>query len=507
MDDRNPNALVIGRRSVSTLSFLLLAAIAIVNISAAKLTGFRIADINPLSSDTRAVNSLQDSFSSIDEKAEPGVVSITSVQLAKGEKSSLSESLDNGGLRDFLNKYNGENTADIPNNDQPDLVTAAGSGAIVRRQGSNYYVLTNYHVVADAYRVIVTLDNDSVVRGTVIGLDPVTDIAVIRISSPQLSDRNIIPMGDSSTVKVGSWALAMGSPYGFDHSFTVGVISALNRELQEDTTVYPDLIQTDASINKGNSGGPLLDIQGRIIGINTAIASPSGGSIGLGFAIPINTAKGVLDDLIANGRVIRGWLGIGIQDLTPALKTYYGVTSGVLVASVTQRGPADKAGLKPEDIIISMGAGPVNEVEQVQKLAVDTNPGTSLPLTVIRGGRTQVIKVTLGLSPQTPKGRPSPTAILGRESITVQTLSDDLASRLGADGVNGVVVTALTPGSTAEEAGLEPGDIITKFNGTTIESEERFASMIKSIKPDGIVALKVIRDGTPRMIGFKTESD
>ncbi len=310
-------------------------------------------------------------------------------------------------------------------------------------------------------------------------------------------------MGDSDTVKVGSWALAVGSPFGFEHTLTVGVVSALQRELDEEETMYTDLIQTDAAINKGNSGGPLLDVEGRIIGINAAIASPTGGFVGLGFAIPVNTAKGVLDELIREGRVVRGWLGVGIQDLTPVLQEYYGVAKGVLVASVDKQGPADGAGMKDEDIIVSVSRTPVSEVRQLQRLIAASRPGAALPVTVMRGGQEQVLRVVIGVSPSTPKGRPSPPPVREDAGIRVRTLTGELAEKMGLKGITGVVIVDIMPGSPAADGGLEDGDVVVTFNGRPVANEAEFVNMLGKVPTGGLVVLKVLRNGLARMIGFR----
>ncbi|MHB1001163.1 MAG: trypsin-like peptidase domain-containing protein [Armatimonadota bacterium] len=439
--------------------------------------------------------SLENAFSSIAARSEPGVVSITALQRMNEDLSSMGES--------SFDEY------DLPADkidpdfgfDEP-TVTASGSGAIVQRQGDKFYILTNYHVIENAYKVNVRLFDETLLKGIVVGLDPVTDLAVVQISSPRLSDKNILVIGDSNTVKVGSWALALGTPYGFDHSLTVGVVSALHRELEDDNDVYPDLIQTDAAINKGNSGGPLLDIDGRIIGVNSAIASPTGGFIGLGFAIPINNAKTVLSKLIKDGRVIRGWLGIGIQELTPVLQAFYKVDSGVIVSSVDIDGPAGQSGITDEDIITRVDDTDIQDVRQLQRLIGDALPNRKVTVDIVRKGKKQSVGVQIGLLPSTPAGRPVPPAPPAGISIKVVTLTSDLANRIGINEGRGVMVLDMSAGCTAEEAGLEKGDIIVALNRTPLQSEKQFNKIIGNTQQGGIVVLKILRDETPRIIGF-----
>jgi serine protease Do len=457
--------------------------------------------------------SLEDSFSAIAQRVEPGVVSITSVQHVttqtipgKNEPQSLNEFLKKLFKGGYDNPFPGATPewrkTNIANSES---VTAEGSGTIVRRQGDKFYVLTNYHVVEDAYRVAVRLADETDLKGIVVGIDPVTDLAVIQISSPALTDRNIVPLGDSNTVKVGAWSLALGSPFGFEHTLTVGVVSAVQRELEDEENNYPELIQTDAAINKGNSGGPLLDVEGRVIGINSAIASPTGGSIGLGFAIPINVAKSILDQLIQQGRVVRGWLGAGIQELTPVLQEYYGVNKGVLIASLDAKGPGSKAGLKSEDIIVAMNGAPVSEVKQLQRVIASLDPGANVMIDVVRDGAKQTIQAQIGLSPSTPKGRPAAPQPSSGAGIKVRTMSGDMADRLGMDGVKGVLVVDVAPGSPAENAGLEEGDVVVAFGHRMMSSDNEFNDMLGGVKPGSIIVLKVLRKGVPRLIGFRME--
>jgi serine protease Do len=342
-------------------------------------------------------------------------------------------------------------------------------------------------------------------KGRLVGIDPVTDLAVVAIRSPKLSDDNVLPLGDSNEVEVGAWAIALGSPLGFEETMTVGIVSALKRQLEDEETFYTDLIQTDAAINPGNSGGPLLDVEGRVMGINTAIASPTGGFVGLGFAIPIDVAETVLDTLIRDGRVIRGWLGVGIQDLSPSLQEFYGSDRGVLVASVDPAGPARKV-LQEEDVVLSIDGTPADDIFRVQSIIAAAQPGDPMRLTVLRAHRTLDVSVLTAISPRTPPA-PSSTPEPQRQNLglRVRTLGGDLASRVGLQGVKGVIIVDIESGGIAEEAGLDIGDVITRMNGKPVESDKEFATMVEGIGANGVMALKVMRDGSPRIIGLKRE--
>ena len=495
-------------RQHSFFTLVLLAFVALGVVGAAGIqSGSSQSD---LASQRAVLCSLEDSFSAIAKQVEPGVVSITAVQRIPDKGTPNSSGLDEffkrfyEGGSDKSFTVPGHSYYLIQNTQSP--VTASGSGTIVRREGGDFYVLTNNHVVEGAYKVDVRLEDGTDLQGIVAGVDPVTDLAVVRISSPELSDANIVPMGDSDTVRVGSWALAVGNPFGFEHTLTVGVVSALQRELEEEDTIYPNLIQTDAAINRGNSGGPLINVEGQVIGVNAAIASPTGGFVGLGFAIPINTAKGVLDDLIREGRVVRGWLGVGSQELISEFQEYYEVKKGVLVSSVVAGSPAEKAGIAEEDIITKVGDTSIEGVLQLQRLVADLKPGTSSLVTVIRQNEQYVMRVQIGLSPLTPQGRPEPVQVKEGPGIQVRTLTSDLADKIGYKGIQGVIVIDISAGSPAEDSGLEEGDIVTNFNGRKVANESQFMGMLKNMRPGRVVVLRILRKGSPRMIGFRMDS-
>jgi len=453
---------------------------------------------------TAVLCSLEDSFAVIADRARPGVVSITAVHTGvsgmRASAASFAPPRDGGpGELRLVQSPN-----PLPGGDQ--TVTATGSGVIVRRDGVTFYILTNQHVIGNATRVKVHLHDETELKARVVGIDPVTDLAVVSVTSPRLSDKNVVALGDSNDVKVGAWAIALGSPLGFDETMTVGVVSALQRQLEDHEVFYTDLIQTDAAINPGNSGGPLLDVEGNVIGINTAIASTTGGFVGLGFAIPINVAKSVVDTLIKEGRVIRGWLGIGIQDLTPPLKEYYGSDKGVLVVSVDPAGPAARSGLQEEDIILSLDGAPVENIFHMQLTIASAKPGNSMDLSIVRDHSTRAASVMVALSPRTPPA-PSPIPETRRQNLglRVRTLSGDQAAQVGLQGAKGVIVVDLEAGSLAEDAGLDVGDVITRLNSQPVGSDKDFAAMIDRVGSGEVMTLRVVRDGSARIVGIKRE--
>jgi serine protease Do len=492
-----------GRLYIPAAILILIALFGLVGRSARNAVRAQATSDFVVQDQRSVIAGLEAGFISIAKHAEPGVVSITAVQqnTTNSGNSSIKSFLDR-----FAAKPDGKNSEPGDGWDDSDApVTASGSGTIIRRDQGVYYVLTNFHLVEKTYVVTVRLADRTILKGRVIGTDPVTDLAVVAISSPKLTERNIIPLGDSNAAKVGSWVLAVGNPYGFEHTVTVGVVSAIHRDLEEEGTTYSDLIQTDAAINKGNSGGPLMDMHGNVIGINSAIASPTGGFIGLGFAIPINIAKEILDDLISRGRVVRGWLGVTIQELTPVLQKYYGVGDGVLVASVSEKGPAASAGILSEDVIVKIAGTPIGDTGASGRKIASLSPGDVVPVTVVRGGVQHTLTVKVGLAPLTPTSRPTPPESEHGSMLRVQTLTSELAKQAGIRTRRGVLVTDIWPDSAAQEAGLEEGDVVVSFNHQPLSTQEQFDSMLGMTARGDVVVLRVLRSDSPRMIGFRRD--
>jgi serine protease Do len=326
--------------------------------------------------------------------------------------------------------------------------------------------------------------------------DYATDLAVVKIDADNLPTAKL---GDSSRVKPGAWAIAIGSPLGFSNTLTVGVVSALEREMSIPDTegpgrYYASLIQTDASINPGNSGGPLLNLQGEVIGINVAIASPTGGSVGLGFAIPINTAKFVLEQLVKHGKVNRGFLGVVPVDVKPAMAKSYGVEKGALIRSVTDGTPAAEAGIQVEDVIVEFDGKPIESGLALRDAVARTAPGSKVKVVVVRGGARKTLEVTVGSPPATlPGDEEAPrTEELG---ISVAPLNNSTRSEYGiGQDVRGVVVTSVAPGSNAARAGISRGDVIQRVNGIATNTVADFNRAVRSLKT-GDTARIVIRRG------------
>jgi serine protease Do len=354
-----------------------------------------------------------------------------------------------------------------------------GSGVIVRSDG---HILTNNHVVEGATDIRVFLGENREVKGRILGTDPKTDIAVLKIDAINLP---VLEFGNSSDVRVGDFVLAIGNPFGVGQTVTMGIISATGRGGLgiED---YEDFIQTDAAINPGNSGGALVNVRGELIGVNTAIVSGSGGNQGVGFAVPANMARSVMDQILKRGRVIRGWLGVGIQPLTTATAKAFGLPGnprGALVTDVSPGSPADRGGLLTGDIILEMDGAPVKDSRDLSLAIGAKPPGTAVRLKAFRGGREREFTVTLGEQPakasdrgELQENRGAPAGL----GLSVQTLTPEIARQLGLQpGMRGVIVTNVDPAGPAEDAGRTRGDLILEANRKAINTAEEFQTVLR----------------------------
>jgi Do/DeqQ family serine protease len=359
-----------------------------------------------------------------------------------------------------------------------------GSGVIVDSRG---FVLTNHHVIERADEIELTLTDGHTFIGTVIGRDPKTDLAVIKVDADQ--ELPAATLGDSDNVKVGQWAVAIGNPFGLGQSLTVGVISGVGRgELGLST--FEDYIQTDASINPGNSGGPLLNIRGEVIGINTAI-NPVGR--GIGFAIPVNMAKEVMQQLVENGRVVRGYLGVVIQTLSPELAGKFDVADngGVLVGDILRGSPAESAGLKRGDVILDFAGRPVHKMQELQRLVAGTRPGTPVRLKVLRDRQEQLVALEMGeLKDSEPKAEPAGS----RFGLTLDTVTRELIKQFNLKSDAGVVITNVESGSPGARDGLRKGDIILEIERTPVNSLDTFKNVASKLNPSHHVLLLILRE-------------
>lgn len=371
-----------------------------------------------------------------------------------------------------------------------------GSGFIISNEG---YILTNYHVVADADEIKVKLSDGREFKAEIKGTDEKLDLAVLKIDVK--GKLPVAKLGDSDTIQVGEWVMAIGNPFGLNQTVTAGIVSATGRVIGSGP--YDDFIQTDASINPGNSGGPLFNAKGRVIGINAAIVA---GGQGIGFAIPINMAKGVLPQLEEKGKVTRGWLGVTIQPVTPELAQSFGVAGemGALVADVTKDSPADKAGLRSGDIILEYDGKQIQEMNNLPRLVAATPVGGKVKLKYLRNGKPETVTVTIEQLKEREEST-QPGEVQDRMGMTVGELNAELASRIGIKETKGVVVMAVKPGGLAEEAGIAAGDVIKELNRTRINTVADFTKALSAHKKGGVMRLLLRRGEESLFVAVKME--
>ncbi|MBD3315052.1 MAG: Do family serine endopeptidase [Chitinivibrionales bacterium] len=406
-----------------------------------------------------------------------------------------------------------------PENGEPPVerrerrVQGLGSGVIVSPEG---YILTNSHVVTGAEEIEVRLPDDRVFEAMIVGADTLSDVAVIKITGDIPRDLPVAYLGDSDSIQPGDWVAAIGSPFSLTSTVTSGIVSALGRQVGP-VELYQNFIQTDAAINPGNSGGPLVDIRGAVIGINTMIFSQTGGFMGIGFAIPINMARRVMEDLIYEGEVIRGWIGVTIQDLTPEARKALGLEtmSGALVADVVKDRPADKAGLKAGDVIVSIAGREVVDANGLKNIVASLEPGERVPVTIIRDEKQRTLQITIAKRTTQPTSEQEPEEPEGPETqenlgLELQTLTPELREQLGLpETVQGVVVSAIAPNITDARSQLRSGDVIVRAktegsSWTNIRSIRDFRRFAQNVKPGESVILFVRRGDGTFLVPFET---
>jgi serine protease Do len=368
---------------------------------------------------------------------------------------------------------------------QKQILRGQGSGFIITSDG---YILTNNHVVEDANEIIVKLSDNKELSAKVIGTDPETDVAVIKIDANNLP---VAELGDSDKLKVGEWVIAIGNPFGLSHTVTAGIVSAKGRS-RIGLTEYEDFIQTDAAINFGNSGGPLLNIDGKVIGINSAIFSRSGGYVGIGFAIPINMAKYVYEQIRTEGKVTRGYMGIMLNELTPEMAEHFGVKGrkGVLVGKVEEDSAAQKGGVERGDIIVKMDDKAVEDLDNFRNEVARKAPGTKVNLVVVRNGEEKELSIELRAKVSKAALSEGGGKAAKQLGITVQDLTPELAKQLGyPEEKSGVIVTEVVPSSPADDAGISQGTLITEVNRQKVENTQDFWKLVK--KAEGSVLLYI----------------
>ncbi|MBI5051045.1 MAG: DegQ family serine endoprotease [Nitrospirae bacterium] len=419
------------------------------------------------------------------EAVKPAIVNISTSRTVKVPQRSFEPFFDDP----FFRRFFGDRFR-FPDQQREHKTTSLGSGVVVSSDG---YILTNNHVIKDADEINVLLSDKREFKGVVKGNDPKTDIAVIKIEAANLST---IPWGDSDKLRVGEIVLAIGSPYGLNQTITMGIVSAVGRA-NVGIADYEDFIQTDAAINPGNSGGAMVNARGELVGINTAIFSTSGGYQGIGFAIPSNMAKAVMDSLRDKGKVIRGWLGVSIQQITPELAKQFNLKEehGALVGDVVEKSPAEKAGIMRGDVIVEYEGKKIDEPFHLRNTVANTLPGTGVELKVIREGEIKTFKVTIGELPADMQKASTGEYENALRGVGVQDLTPELSRQLDIPSrIKGVVITDVNEDSPAEGS-LMQGDIIQEVNKKRITDVKSYENVVSKIKPKENVLLAVFRGG------------
>jgi len=431
-------------------------------------------------------------FSSVLKPALPAVVNIRTSKVVKTHgRDSMAPLFNDPMFRQFFGDQFGQQ------NPQPQREQSLGSGVIITTDGT---IITNNHVIDGATDIKVFLSDKREFKAKLIGTDPKTDVAVLKIEA---NDLPTLPLGNSSSLQVGDLIFAIGDPFGIGETATMGIVSATERRglRIED---YENFIQTDAAINPGNSGGAMIDLHGNLVGINTAILSGgSGGNQGIGFAIPINMARSVMDQIMAHGKVVRGYIGVGIQDVTPDIAKQFGLNQsrGVLIGDVSPDTPGAKAGLKRGDVILALNGQEMNDANQLRLNVSQTAPGTSVKLTIWRDGKTQEKTLTLAELPEkaakASQGEESGGAL---EGVEVQELTPEIAQELNlATGTHGVVITSVEQSSVAASQGLSRGDVIQEVNHKPVTNVEEYRHALAGADKQAVLLL-VNHGGVTRYI-------
>ena len=434
--------------------------------------------------DARAVlQAMEEAFSAVADRVTPSVVNVSTVSRrpVAGSPDDPQRFREYFG-DEFYEKYFKRRPREEPR--------SSGSGVIVDPAG---YILTNNHVIENAQDITVRLSDSRKFTATLVGRDPKTDLAVLKVEAP--APLPAASLGDSERLRVGQWVVAIGNPFGLDRTVTVGIVSATART-RVGVATYENFIQTDASINPGNSGGPLANLDGRVIGINTAIVAAGQG---IGFSIPINEAKSVMAQLIARGKVVRGWLGIAIQDVTDELASSFGVREreGVLVADVIKGGPGEAAGLRPGDVIVDLGGTKIREVPDLQRRVANVAPGQTVAVGVIRDRKPQRLSVRVGEMPADDATAADADVDVAPEGfgLQVEPLAPDTAERLGLSFSQGLLVTDVASGGPADRAGLKRGDIILEVDRKPVQDAPSLQKALGAVPAGRSVLVWVHRPG------------
>ena len=448
-----------------------------------------------VAADQRSLEDFSETFATIAERVKPSVVLIKSKRVVRQAQAQR-----------FWSPWEEFFGGGQPRNDQPRQFRGVGSGVIVSEDG---YILTNNHVVENADELKVQLSDEREVNAEVIGLDPRTDLAVIKVD---FDDLPALPFGDSEQLRVGEWVMAVGNPFGLNHSVTAGIVSAKGRgrvlPTQPGQVTYENFIQTDAAINPGNSGGALVDMEGNLMGINTAIYTRTGGYQGIGFAVPANMARNIMTRLVEDGRVARGYLGVRINNLDEVVAESMGLenSNGVLIEGITDDGPARDSNLQQDDVVVALNGKVVEDTDDLRYRIADIAPGTEVELEVIRDGAPVTVAIELGELPGD-----EPASIVSREEPPKSPVSNlgidvmDVSSQWSRffERGSGVVITVVRSGSVAEDRGLQRGDLIREVNGDPVASVQEFLGIVRQFEAGQAIRFRVQRGNAQFLVGLR----
>ncbi|MEL0102172.1 MAG: DegQ family serine endoprotease [Gammaproteobacteria bacterium] len=449
-----------------------------------------------------ANNSNLPDFTKLVDNNSASIVNISTVRKSQTKSANSNPQLPNDELNEFLKKFFGDKGFDDPDKRIPRKSQSMGSGFIYSSDG---YIITNHHVIADADQIIVKLNDKRELDAKLIGSDPSSDIALLKIKAKNLKP---VKVGNSENLKVGQWVLAIGSPFGFESTVTAGIVSAIGRSLPNDN--YVPFIQTDVAINPGNSGGPLFNLNGEVVGINAQIFSRSGGFMGLSFAIPMNVANNVIKQLKVSGKVSRGWLGVYIQEVTNNLAKSFGMKnpSGALISKIIPDGPASKSDLKVGDIILKFDGKKIVTSSSLPPIVGNTKVGKNVKIEILRKGSKKTIKFTVQELPvqKVAKNKVTPKESVTRKilGMTVSNISDLERKNLRLENNLGIKVQQINS-NPAYESGLLKNDIIYQISGENIQDINQFVKIVKNLKKGDFASLLVRRQGNSLYLAIKIE--
>ncbi len=441
-------------------------------------------------------------FTELVKQASPAIVNISSIQNGGNKSGQLPEGSDPEQLPEIFKHFFGDRFGEQFKRPHPKgrHPKSLGSGFIISQDG---YILTNNHVVKGADEILVKLTDRRELVAELVGADPRSDLALLKVDADDLPT---VPLGNSDRLQVGEWVLAIGSPFGFDHSVTAGIVSATGRSLANEN--YVPFIQTDVAINPGNSGGPLFNLKGEVVGINSQIYTRSGGFMGLSFAIPISMAMEVVDQLKSRGFVARGWLGVYIQEVNKDLAESFGLDkpAGALVTKVTPNSPAEKAGLKEGDIIVSFNGREIQLSAELPHLVGRVTPGAEVDVLIVRDGNKQVIDLEVGeLEREQAKAIKTKVTVPEENVLAIEVLALEPERKNKWNLSGGVVIRKVLAGPGAE-AGLLVGDVITSLNGQDIDTAETFSEVVKTLPKDKFIRVRIVRRGNSQYLPIKIKS-